>query len=292
MTRFGVWHLGTGRPWLCALSVLLHGCYEDHTPRDVGTTLDAGPRPDAGDVGSVPVDAFDPCIIGGRHVEGSAASRPEIQGCRCPADTVPGIALRPPAPLAVEHGPFTACIPPPYNQVVLGLCPLGWLFHRYQDLEEAETAGVDTRASRPSIGGAVCLDAESCLFADSQFPPELRGGCLYPDYTTAVTGVPDSVPCESLQEGLCSINCPCADTDRSTCWGVSEVRPIGICTPPGAICVARGMCGGRVCVVVADPPDFADEIQAGPGGLCAPAAWCDALMRAVPDLWTCPPSPF
>lgn len=277
-----------GWTWVvCGLSVLGHGCYDDHARMDTGTPLDAGPQPDAGDVGPVPVDAFDPCIIEGRHIEGSDESRPLVQGCRCLADTVPGIALRSPAPLAVEHGSFTVCVPPPYDQIILGLCPLGWLFHRYQDSAEADAAGVDVSVSQ-RFNAAACLDPSSCLFADSQFPPELQGGCLYPDYTSAVTGLPNSVPCEGLDDGLCAVNCPC--TDARVCWGVSEQHAIGICSHPGGVCVERGMCGPNVCVVLADPPAFASEIQALPGGVCAPTTWCEALMSAVPDLWTCPPS--
>lgn len=281
------------------MGMALAGCYDDHGRGDADELADAA-LADAGGLdanrdATVPIDGFDPCLIGGRRVAATPGSAPSLQRCGCPGGTVAGIQLRAPAPLALEHGPLALCIPTrSYEGVVVGLCPQGLVLHRDQGTAEADAAGVDFTADLEFVD-AGCLDVESCLFADQQLPRELRGGCLYADYSPVETGELPEPDCGALQEGLCSINCPC-DREWPECWGLSERHPIGVCTR-APFCIPRSpgaRCGlpGEVCAIVASPPDFAAAMAGSPmGGRCVPADACDALAAVAGDTWACMDTP-
>jgi hypothetical protein len=160
--------------------------------------------------------------------------------------------------------------------------------HRFQGDRSGEF-GVDFAEDLPFGDG--CIDASSCLFAEQQLPAEMRSFCVYADYTLASTGViPPAGDCDALaSEGLCSIDCPCqADGVFTDCFGLSEVQSVGVCAAP-PYCVDALPCGGgQSCVRAVAHPEWADDIESAiPGGRCAPAAACAALVARAPGTWSC-----
>ena len=140
-----------------------------------------------------------------------------------------------------------------------------------------------------------CLDPRLCLFLETQFPGDLEGGCFYPDYTLAETGIlPQVGDCASLPEGLCSVDCPCPEDDaRSVCYGLSEARPVGACALAGG-CAEEAWIGpcltGRddTCLRAADPPPWTgEEFAFLAGGRCTTPANCEALAERYPGVWRC-----
>jgi hypothetical protein len=204
---------------------------------------------------------------------------------------VPGIAFRAPAPLAASEGPFVLCIPPRSNGragITHSLCSAGQTIHRFQGAR-AEAVGV---TFSPDVDfGFGCMDAGSCLFAETQLPEAMRGGCLYPDYTVASTGAIARQDCVLLGgTGLCSINCGCDDPLYPECWGLSETNPIGACAG-SPWCNFNGNCG-EVCAFATNVPDFAieDIEETSRAGRCIPRDACAELQRETGDTWTCGPS--
>ena len=284
MTRFLI-------PAVCLFAV---GCYDDHGRFDAG--VDAFSTPDAMPVGDAWGDANvdagpGPCVVEGRAVAGLPDSRPDRIGCACPMDTVPGIAFRAPAPLAVSGGPFVLCVPPRSNGragITHSLCSEGQTLHHFQG-ERAEAMGVEFS---PDVDfGFGCMDAASCLFAETQLPEAMRGGCLYSDYTAAVSGMIAPQDCVLLSgTGLCSINCGCDDLSYPECFGLSETHPVGACAVQ-PWCTSDSQCLGG-CMFVANFPDFAfeDIYQTVPAGRCMRPGACMELRSQTGDTWACGPS--
>ena len=288
------------RCMLVALSLLIGaGCYDDHGRRDAGLDSaiprDAAPLPDAW--GDANIDAGPgPCFVDGRPIAGMPESQPDRVGCICPTGMTDAVGFRSPAPIVDREGPFALCVPQ-YNNGAVGitasLCDNANTIHRYLG-PRAEAAGVDF--GHDLNDGFGCLDAPSCLFAEAQLPETMRGGCLYGDYTSAITGtIAPTADCESLRrEGLCAINCLCEDLSYPRCFGLSETHAVGVCTQPPA-CEGDFGCflsfGPQSCVFAANVDSaLRDDIyDTGFFGRCTRTPSCGALREATGETWSCGP---
>lgn len=77
----------------------------------------------------------------------------------------------------------------------------------------------------------VCMPLDMCLEIRAQQGLSDAFSCKFPDGSRAygysvIEPVDD---CDALEEGLCAINCPCADPD-ARCSMLSASRPIGMCS--------------------------------------------------------------
>ena len=285
------------RLWVFIL-VVLGACYDDHGRRDAGrdafVPADAAPSADAwGDANS---DAGPgPCFVEGRAIAGLPESRGDRVGCVCPVGTIGGIAFRAPAPLVSTEGPFTLCTAPRVNTntsgtsaFTVGLCPDGQVV-QWTERDQSLAAGVEFDAELNS--GFGCMDAPSCLFAETQLPEALRGRCMYADFSIARTGIIPSTG-RGSERGLCSVNWPCLG--MTTCIGLSETHTTGACGPPTLPCLGDGNCGiarTHVCMfATVMPAEFRDNEQVQWAGRCVPRESCNALRSQTGDTWTCGPN--
>lgn len=265
----------------------LTGCPDTHQMPDAAMPPDAW-----GDVG--PVDAFvvPACQVEGRPVASLPGSLAELTACSCAEGTIPGIGLSAPAPLAREHGPFALCTPPrSAARIIASLCAEGQVVHHFQG-RRSEAAGVNFTAEL--LDGDGCMDAASCLFAEQQLPADMRPGCLYPDYTLAVTGVvPPAGDCAALRaEGLCTVGCPCTeDGDFPQCFGLSESQSVGVCAAaPYCLDPVVPCFPGQSCLIFSSPPPVAEDIESAlHAGRCVPASACTAFASRATGTWTCGP---
>jgi len=143
--------------------------------------------------------------------------------------------------------------------------------------------------------GYGCLDAASCLFAEAQLPEAMRGGCLYADYTAAVTGtIAPADDCAALRtEKLCAVNCPCEAGNYPRCFGLSEAHPVGVCSQPPA-CVRDSGCflsRPQSCVFATTVDATLSEDIDGTtrAGRCTQTPACRALQRETGETWSCGP---
>lgn len=75
----------------------------------------------------------------------------------------------------------------------------------------------------------VCLPIDTCLELREAHQLPVERSCIYRDRTTVQSGQTLIVDdCDSLEEGLCASNCPCA-SPNATCEFLSETEAVGIC---------------------------------------------------------------
>ena len=285
---------------LIALTVWVGtGCYDDHWRRDAGQDSaiprDAAPPPDAW--GDANTDAGPgPCFVDGRPIAGLPESRADRSACACPSGTTGAVAFREPSAIALDEGAFALCVPAHRNRgITASLCDEGRVIHHFQGMR-SERLGVDFASD--SDFGFACLDASSCLFAEAQLPESMRGGCLYADYTPALSArIGTGGDCAALRrDGLCAIDCGCETPNYARCYGLSETHTIGVCTLPPA-CFRNSDCrvppDPNVCVF-ATSADVVEDIDETPrAGRCTPTPSCAALREATGDTWSCGPEvPF
>lgn len=148
-----------------------------------------------------------------------------------------------------------------------------------------------------------CLNLPACRYLRDALQQPVSGTCFYDDLSDAVTGVIPSVTCTSALEAatLCGIGCPCLD--GSSCFGVSEQHPIGVCAPfIIESCRSTSECtNGRVCIVPHATPPWLDASWFrpdgmgsffqlhGPVGRCVSASGCQAIDQQYPNTWECRP---
>lgn len=94
----------------------------------------------------------------------------------------------------------------------------------------------------------ICVSRERCLQLRESQNLSWSDSCYFSDRTvlTSEPSIPAFDDCDSLEDGLCAINCPCADPE-ARCTFISQEHPVGMCSTTR--CQANQDCNGEeVCV--------------------------------------------
>ena len=120
--------------------------------------------------------------------------------------------------------------------------------------------------------GAACLRPEDCATLEALAWPSKEKSCFYPDFSHISEGVPETIECDTLAEGECSINCACPELPSemqslytASCHHLSPHQPVGVCgftaCIDDSICALPDTLDGR-CLNVATMPEWAEQYQA------------------------------